>query len=249
MEQRVLEFEQQKKRIEDNLKYIKQNLSKVEEPIFIELIGTPKSGKTTSLAHLKNLLTRHGIAVETRQETAEYNPIEDKDLEEYNIWMFMELMKNLSEDISNPTPRIVIYDRGMLDRIPWIDFSVNDGTIPMKDGMLLKQLFQTEFLQKYKPLSYGLVTSPEISVERKGKEGRLVNRKNVQLFNDYFEREQNFMKGASGKYTMIKTDSYQGQIQKFIMDMTENITRDIKERIRKIEFGTVGGETPGHSER
>lgn len=161
----------------------------------------------------------------------------------------MELMKNLSEDTSNSTPRIVIYDRGMIDRIPWIDFSVNDGTIPMKDGMLLKQLFQTEFLQKYKPLTYGLVTSPEISVARKGKEGRLVNIKNVQLFNEYFEKEQNFIKNAAGKYTKIKTDPYQGQILKFIMDMTECITRDVKERIREIEFGTVGGENPGHSER
>ena len=38
-----------------------------------------------------------------------------KDLEEYNIWMYSELIKNLSEDMSDNTPRVVIYDRGMLD--------------------------------------------------------------------------------------------------------------------------------------
>ena len=249
MEKAILDFEQQKKRIENNLEYIKQNMSKIDEPIFIELIGTAKSGKTTLLTHLKKLFERKDITIESRQETAEYNPIENKDLEEYNIWMFMELMKNLSEDTSNKTPRVVIYDRGMLDRIPWLDFSVNDGSIPAKDSMLLKQLYKSEFMQKYRPLTYGFVTSPEISVARKGKEGRLVNRKNVALFNGYMKKEREFIKSISEKYTEIPTDPYQGDIQKFVMDVTETMTRDIRERIKEIEFGTVGRETPDSSER
>lgn len=249
MEKSVLEFEQQKKRIEENLEYVKQNLESLKDPILIELLGTAKSGKTTLLNHLMRLFERNGIPIETRQETAEYNPIKNKDLEEYNIWMFMELMKNLSEDMSDKTPRIVIYDRGMLDRLPWIDFSVNDGSIPVKDSMLLKQLYQSEFLQRYNPLAYGLVTSPEISVARKGKEGRLVNRKNVQLFNEYLEKEHDSIEKSSEKYTIMQTDPYQGDIQRFIMDMTEVITRDIREKIKEIEFGSVGGEAPGSIER
>lgn len=249
MEATVLNFEQQKSRIESNLEYIRQNLSKIQEPILIELMGTAKSGKTTLVTHLKKLFEHNDIPIETRQETAEYNPIENKDLEEYNIWMFMELMKNLSEDTSDKTPRVVVYDRGMIDRIPWIDFSVNDGSIPAKDSMLLKQLYSSDFLQKYKPLVYEFITSPEISVARKGKEGRLVNRKNVKLFNDYMRKETPFIKSVSGKYTEIETDPYQGDIQKFIMDTAEKVTRDVKGRIREIEFGTVGGETPGNMER
>lgn len=245
MDKAIMNFEQQKNRIEENLKYIKTNISKMDGPIFIELMGTAKSGKTTLLTHLRQLFERNEIQVEAKRETAEYNPIQDKDLEEYNVWMIMELMKNLSEDTSNTTPRIIIYDRGMIDRIPWIDFSVNNGSIPAKDSILFKQLYKSDFIQKYKPLTYGFVTSPETSVARKGKEGRLVNRKNVKLFNEFMERETEFMNSISEKYTEIHTDSYQGQIQKFIMDVTEAMTGDIKEIIKRIEFGTVGGETPG----
>lgn len=121
---------EQKERIEENLKYIKTNISKMDKPIFIELLGTAKSGKTTLLNNITGIFESYGIPVQKRAETAEYNPIQNKDIEEYNIWMYSELMKNLSEDMSNKTPRVVIYDRGLLDRIPWIDFSVHEGSIP-----------------------------------------------------------------------------------------------------------------------
>ena len=131
-----------------------------------------------------------GFQYKKRAETAEYNPIENKDLEEYNIWMYSELIKNLSEDMSDNTPRVVIYDRECWIGFLGLIFSVNDGSIPNQDAVLLKQMFNSEFMKKYKPLTYGFVTSPELSVHRKGKEGRLVNRKNVKLFNEYMEAEK-----------------------------------------------------------
>lgn len=249
MENLVLEFDQQKNRIEENLKYIKANLDKVEGPIFIELIGTPKSGKTTLLGYFKNLFEKNNIKIQTRQETAEYNPIEDKSIEEYGMWMFMELMQKLSEDISNKNPRIVIYDRGILDRVPWLDHSVNDGSMTLKDTTLLKQLYKTDFLQKYKPLVYVLITSPELSVERKGKPGRLVNVESMRIFNSYLEKEQPFLENASLKYSIIHTDPYQGKLQKFIMNIIEIVTEDVKQQIKEREFSSVGGETPAGSER
>lgn len=56
-------------------------------------------------------------------------------------------------------------------------------------------------MKRYKPLAYGFVTSPELSVFRKGKEGRLVNRKNVGLFNQFMEAEkENIAEGARKIY-------------------------------------------------
>lgn len=232
MEQ-VEKFLNQANRIETSLMYIKENMQKNKGPIFVELIGTAKSGKTTLLNNITNLLMKNGIPVQKRSETAEYNPIENKDLEEYNIWMYSELMKNLSEDMSNPTPRVIIYDRGMLDRLPWIDFSVNDGSIPAEDALLLRQMFFSKFMKNYKPLTYGFITSPELSVLRKGKEGRLVNIKNVRLFNEYMKAEEDTIKNGAEKYTIIRTDQYQGNIKQFVMDLVEKITEDIQESITK----------------
>lgn len=223
----------QKNRIEGNLEYIKSNIGKMEGPIFVELIGTAKSGKTTLLNNMTALLTKNGVPMQKRAETAEYNPIENKDIEEYNIWMYSELMKNLSEDMSDLTPRVVIYDRGMLDRLPWIDFSVHEGSIPQTDSAILKNLFESEFMKRYKPLTYGFITSPETSVLRKGREGRLVNLKSVKLFNDCMAQEDKAISAGSGKYNKIETDRYQGYLKEFIMDFADRMTSDVRDIIQE----------------
>ena len=223
----------QKNRIEGNLEYIKSNIGKMEGPIFVELIGTAKSGKTTLLNNMTALLTKNGVPMQKRAETAEYNPIENKDIEEYNIWMYSELMKNLSEDMSDLTPRVVIYDRGMLDRLPWIDFSVHEGSIPQNDSAILKHLFESEFMKRYKPLTYGFITSPETSVLRKGREGRLVNLKSVKLFNDCMAQEDKAISAGSGKYNKIETDRYQGYLKEFIMDFADRMTSDVRDIIQE----------------
>ena len=229
MEEIMQKFETQKKTIEENMDFIISNLRRMDGPIFIELMGTPKSGKTTLVKHLQALFSKRGVALDKRRETAEYNPIDNKGIEEYNVWMIMELMKNLSEDISNTDPRIVLYDRGMLDRIPWIETSVRDGSFPAKDAEIIKRLYDSEFMEKYKPLSYGFVTSPEISVLRKGKEGRLVNRKTIGEFNDSFAKSVPYISDKSGRYSQVITDSYQGNLNGFIMDMAEKVTGDVRE--------------------
>ena len=71
---------EQKERIEENLKYIKTNISKMDKPIFIELLGTAKSGKTTLLNNITGIFESYGIPVQKRAETAEYNPIQNKDI-------------------------------------------------------------------------------------------------------------------------------------------------------------------------
>lgn len=223
----------QKNRIEGNLEYIKSNIGKMEGPIFVELIGTAKSGKTTLLNNMTALLTKNGVPMQKRAETAEYNPIENKDIEEYNIWMYSELMKNLSEDMSDLTPRVVIYDRGMLDRLPWIDFSVHEGSIPQEDSAILKKLFESEFMKRYKPLTYGFITSPETSVLRKGREGRLVNLKSVKLFNDCMAQEDKVISAGSGKYNKIETDRYQGYLKEFIIDFADRMTSDVRDIIQE----------------
>ena len=147
----------------------------------------------------------------------------------------MELLKNLSEDMANGEPRIIVYDRGMLDRLPWIDYSIEDGSIPYKDGKLFKTLLESEFMKKYRPLTCNFLTSPKISILRKGKEGRLVNLKNVERFNNCLKQESETIKSHSSMYNFIKTDEYQGRIEEFILDTSEVITSNLVERMKNRE--------------
>ena len=224
-------------RIQENLAYIKANLSKMDGPIIIEFTGTPKSGKTTLVTNLVDIFSRCGIPVNKKRETAEYNPIEDKTIEEYNLWMIMELMKNTSEDLASKEPKIIIYDRGVLDRIPWIRTSVEDGSFPKEDVKAIEGLYATKFMQKYKPLTYGFHTSPAISIFRKGKPGRLVNETTLGMFNKHFKESESFFKRMSQNYTHIDTDEYQGRLPDFILDVVDSVTKDtrrvIEDKVQK----------------
>ena len=222
--------------IQNAVSYLKSNLSKTDCTIFIELIGTPKSGKTTLVNAMRNLLEKSGSPVTVRRETAEYNPIQNKNSEEYNVWMIMELIKNFSEDLINNHGKIVIYDRGLLDRIPWIDYSVQTGSISQEDSEIIKKLYETDLFKKYNPLAYGFITSPEISIKRKGGEGRLVNKNSLKMFNEHFANQQDFIKAHALEYHTYQTDSYQGKLPDFITDVTSNMLQDscrlISEKIK-----------------
>lgn len=36
-------------------------------------------------------------------------------------------MKNISEDFANAKGKVVIYDRGLIDRIPWMKSDISQG--------------------------------------------------------------------------------------------------------------------------
>lgn len=56
--------------IDRTLEEIKGEVTGSDKPLFIELIGTPKSGKTTLKNAIQNAFDKKGIPVITRRETA-----------------------------------------------------------------------------------------------------------------------------------------------------------------------------------
>lgn len=87
-------------------------------------------------------------------------------------------------------------------------------------------------MKKYKPLTYGFVTSPELSVHRKGKEGRLVNRKSVKLFNECMEAEKEVIEEGAKKYTTIETDPYKAVYYGFSRNNYRRCKRKHKRKYR-----------------
>ena len=226
---KVRSQEEQMARIKENVDFIKANIDKLDGPIMIELLGTPKSGKTTLVTSMESLFKKGNVPVDKKRETAEYNPIEDRTIEEYNLWMIMELMKNLTVDTASKEQKVIIYDRGLLDRIPWLDTSVHDGSFPAEDARYFKGVFGTKFMEKYKPITYGFITSPEVSILRKGKPGRLVNNETLTVYNNHLKASEPFLRRSSERFKMVRTDTYQGRLGDFICDTIADITTDVRE--------------------
>ena len=215
---------------EENLNILSNKLKKENKPIFIELIGTPKSGKTTLKNALIECFTKFDIDVMARKETAEYNPI-DKKSKQYDIWMVLELFRNLSEDLSKKNGQVIIYDRGILDRLPWMKYDIESGIMSKKDFDRFTKLYELDCFKGYSPITQIFETSPSLSVQRKGKPGFFVNEKTITKFNNYLHESMPQIQKNSPYSNYIITDKYQGNLKEFILDNTNLIINGINKEL------------------
>lgn len=220
------------KEIDRTLEKIKGLVINSDKTLFIELVGTPKSGKTTLKRAIKNIFDVRGIPLITRRETAEYNPIPKED-ENYNFWMILELMKNISEDLSNAKGKVVLYDRGMIDRIPWMKYDISQGKMNEKDYRRIMEIYKSNYLKGYKPLTQVFFTSPELSIFRKGTEGRFVNTQTLTKYNSILNQELDTINHIAARTNITVTDQYQGRIKDFLIDQMVEISRGLEKEVDK----------------
>lgn len=225
------DMQQKTEKIRRNLEKINSRINKNTPPIFVELLGTPKSGKTTLLKSLTRLFNNSGMQISSRRETAEYNPVA-KDSKQYDLWMVLELFKNLLDDISNGQGNIIVYDRGIIDRLTWLENAVQNGMMTKGDLEKIKGLYGLESIKNgYRPISLGFITSPELSIKRKGSVGRYVNLESLTAYNSTLLAKQPEIARLSSDYTLIGTDRYQGRIEDFILDLSSDLTEKIARQL------------------
>lgn len=225
------DMQQKTGKIRRNLEKINSGINENTPPIFVELLGTPKSGKTTLLKSLTRLFNNSGMQISSRRETAEYNPVA-KDSKQYDLWMVLELFKNLLDDISNGQGNIIVYDRGIIDRLTWLENAVQNGMMTKGDLEKIKGLYGLESIKNgYRPISLGFITSPELSIKRKGSVGRYVNLESLTAYNSTLLAKQPEIARLSSDYTLIGTDRYQGRIEDFILDLSSDLTEKIARQL------------------
>ena len=145
--------------------------------------------------------------------------------------MILELCKNLSEDLSKKKGKIIIYDRGILDRLPWMKMSVEKGTMSEDTYNKLLKLFEVDVLNRYNPIAEIFKTSPKLSVQRKGRPGRSVNIESITTFNKMLDETIPDIRKRVRYSSVIETDPYQGYMQRFITDNVDDILKGIEQEI------------------
>ena len=152
-------------------------------PFIVEFSGTPEAGKTTTIGTVANMLRNKGYKVITLRESAEMLPEEiPKGTFEGNLWMHMITQSELLR-ASYSKSDIVLADRGIID-------SYFYGWKFKKEKKCTKreyEEFKNTFLKRLVPdLLIALMVSPELSIKRRGGEGRLVNTEYVRSYNELF---------------------------------------------------------------
>src|SRR5207249_2651594 len=94
------------------------------KPVVIEFAGSPKAGKSSTIAQLYTFLKRCGFKVKIVVERASVCPIRDKKHATFNIWTACTTLAQILESTQDPPqeddPDILILDRGLFDAICWL---------------------------------------------------------------------------------------------------------------------------------
>ncbi len=155
----------------------------MRKPFMVEFMGTPEAGKTTSIEKLQNVLSSKGYKVMRLQESAERLPEEiPKGTKYANLWMHYQTQSEcLRAKFSNCD--IVLADRGLVDsnfygkKFLWEEVWTDEEY----------QKFRMQFMEELFPdLVIALIVSPEIAIERRGGEGRLVTKEYIEQYNEMF---------------------------------------------------------------
>lgn len=159
-------------------------------PFLIEFLGTPEAGKTTSIGILRDSLVSLGYKVGTVRESAEIvPPIFEKGSLDAHIWMRLTTARSILETLHKDVD-IVLMDRGTLDTIFW-DHLFQKRNLLSENQRKHVDSFFTD-VGVFPDLCVVLHIPPELSIVRRGGEGRIVTKKFVEDFNkSLFEFAEN----------------------------------------------------------
>ena len=216
----------------ETIERIKEMQAKAEESVFIELIGTPRSGKTTLKNVLEKLFKDSGVPYVARKSFSTYCPIKPEN-DMYNLWITAETLKKVAIDMSKKASKIIIYDGSMLDRIAWLKYDIARGAISRLDYERLISNYDISLYKKYKPISLVFKASPEIAINRKKNGKDSISKFIIEDYNNMLEDSINEIKERSRSFKIIDTDQYGNDLKGMAVDNIPNILIEVERELNR----------------
>lgn len=181
-------------------------------PIFIELLGTPNSGKTSALKTLEKILKRNNVKHKIVYELADKCKIKNKLSPEFNLWTLNETLNQLLE-IAEKKYTIIICERGLLDSICWFYLHLRNKTISNEAFESIVSYLSLNKYSKFRGYSFILKCDVQTSIKRENVDdlleikGSIVNSKILTEYNTSLETVKNKYSNLFSEITEIDTSN------------------------------------------
>lgn len=201
-------MENVKKDIERMIKDIGDN----NIPIFIEILGTPNSGKTSALNTLEKVLKRNNVKHKIVYELADKCKIKNKLSPEFNLWTLNETLNQLLE-ISDKKYTIIVCERGLLDSICWFYLYLRNKAITNETFETIVSYLSLKKYSKFRGYSFILKCDVQTSIKRENLDdlleikGSIVNSNILTEYNTSLEIVKNNYGKLFSKITEIDTSN------------------------------------------
>jgi thymidylate kinase len=211
--------------------------NKPQKPIFIEIGGTPNSGKTSVMETTKYLLKANGMKVGLFSEWAHYNE-EGRETVMYEINKGIDAMKNILDNVNNKNYDIFLLDRGLYDVYCWINWRKNCTEETLEQGFpeMVKQFFTCSLWCDSIDIAIFLLCEGKEASQR-DRASKLLNRNNKQKKEKFLcELNTTFIKGCEelkemGKPIITIDTTYltlketEKKVIKVITDLLKNVCK------------------------
>lgn len=193
-------------------------------PFFIEIAGSPNSGKTSAIKVLEKLLKRSNISHYVIYESADICDIKSKLSENFNIWTacdtICKILATLDKDYD-----IIICERGVFDALCWCKFHLARNRISDKDFKTFTDFYSSsKFTDKVSLLMIFKCTE-NTSIEREAPlhistmEGTIINKPVLsQINHSISETKKLFIHHFKNVIEVDTTKYSQEEINKSFVD-------------------------------
>jgi len=236
-------------RADEILKYLKTDVRYGEHflprPFFVELTGSPDSGKSTTIDKLYHTFKDLGFKTFKPLEGAEAIQHIPRTTPLYNIRTAQYAIAQLIDLSHSHTYDLVLFDRCAFDGYYWMMYWLAKGKLAPEEAELYQDYFLSDFWVKNLDAAFFVVCDPEIAMRRNqednisNKIGETTNPANLKVLVDrlhqaYRELSPKFPQlEVVDTSTMPKKDMIQYFGDKILSAMEAKVMREAKAQTAK----------------
>lgn len=177
----------------------------------LEVTGTPKAGKTSTLGLIHGFFKRAGFRVHTLRERAGDCPIPMKGHFFFNAWttctMLAEVLATHDTEVD-----LIILDRGFFDALIWLGLQRQRGQVSDDEAEVFTKFVLLDRWRSLVDLTVLMTAEPKIAMEREAsgvlipRKGSLMNEPALEAFNDEARKTASTHEKSFSLITLDTTD-------------------------------------------
>ena len=205
--------------------------SQSRRPYVVELTGTPKSGKTTSLGILQGFFKASGYRVQLQKERAGDCPLPMKAHFFFNAWTTATMLAEVIAGVETNAD-VILLDRAFFDALIWLELQLRSGQVSEEESQTFSEFVLLERWRSLVDVTILMTATPAKALQRENvnaivpRVGSVMNNNFLQEFNDVL---QDVRQRYADMFNFIEIDSSESDIVQVNANLAERLLERIEE--------------------
>lgn len=205
--------------------------SQSRRPYVVELTGTPKSGKTTSLGILQGFFKASGYRVQLQKERAGDCPLPMKAHFFFNAWTTTTMLAEVIAGVETNAD-VILLDRAFFDALIWLELQMRSGQVSEAENRTFSEFVLLERWRSLVDVTILMTATPTKALQRENvnaivpRVGSVMNSAFLEEFNDVL---RDVRQRYADSFSFIEIDSSESEIVQVNANLAERLLERIED--------------------